>query len=412
MKNFLRNEDGSVAVMAALFSTIGLGMLALTLDYANLGLNRQRLQSAADAAALGAALALPDASTAVARGVALVGSNVPAEYGVTASTSDVIVGTYDSASKAFSAGGSAPNAVQVTTHRRAAQGNAVRAFFAQVWGHRSFDITAVSVAVKFGGDAPKACIYTLDRLGGFIATGNVSVNHCGLQSNGSVALTGNVNLASPRGDVCYGLLYTGIGNVNVTQNRPVACPSVADPLASLPEPTAPAWCVKNPVVNNGTLKAGCYSGVITLSNNVTLEPGLFYLKGAIFAIAGNTNITGNGVTLYLDQNSTFDAVGNSNIRISAPTSGDYKGVVFFGARSGLLPTTMTWTGNSNMVVNGTIYLPNTLLVLTGNTNMGSNLEMLIVRNLTVTGNSNINTKLSDPDHTPTGLNKPTKAGIV
>ncbi|WP_169568923.1 pilus assembly protein TadG-related protein [Sneathiella limimaris] len=53
--NFLKSQDGSVAVYAALFTAVAVGAGALALDYGRLSLLRSEMQNSADAAALSAA---------------------------------------------------------------------------------------------------------------------------------------------------------------------------------------------------------------------------------------------------------------------------------------------------------------------------------------------------------------------
>ena len=69
---------------------------------------------------------------------------------------------------------------------------------------------------------------------------------------------------------------------------------------------------------------------------LTLNPGVYIITGGGLSVTGNGSITGNGVTIYNGgSGSTYGGIalsGNGRFKLSAPTSGDYKGILIFQAR--------------------------------------------------------------------------------
>jgi uncharacterized membrane protein len=112
LADFLNDRRGSIAVIAAASMTAMVGFTALGVDLANVYLQTRQLQGIADLAAMGAA---NDVQNAQATAAATVGAN---KWNGTVQTV-AVAGTYEAAStlpanQRFSAGGAAPNAVQVT----------------------------------------------------------------------------------------------------------------------------------------------------------------------------------------------------------------------------------------------------------------------------------------------------------
>src|SRR5215218_7679974 len=104
-RSLLKDERGSITILAALLMSMLLGFGALSVDVAH-GYNvKERLQSAADASALAAAQALPDTSAASTKAVSIAAQNVPSTYGTVVAAADVTFGTYDPSTQAFTAGG-------------------------------------------------------------------------------------------------------------------------------------------------------------------------------------------------------------------------------------------------------------------------------------------------------------------
>ena len=132
---FLKEEYGAGTVFMILMLPLFLSLAGLAIDASAAYRTRAVLQSAADAASLAAALALPDVTKAKADALTYANANVPPGYGVNVLTSsDIVTGTWDSAAGTFTAGTAHPNAVQIFTQRSTANGNALPSTFLRLVG--------------------------------------------------------------------------------------------------------------------------------------------------------------------------------------------------------------------------------------------------------------------------------------
>jgi Flp pilus assembly protein TadG len=143
----LRNRSGAVILYVTAGLTVFVGFSALAIDGSYLYVMHNRMQSAADAAALAAASQLPDADDTRAAAVEYAVKNLPTgENGVVLKNSDVVLGTWDDEARTFTAGASPANAVQVTVRRAAENENATQLFLASMFGEDSVDMSATATA--------------------------------------------------------------------------------------------------------------------------------------------------------------------------------------------------------------------------------------------------------------------------
>jgi Flp pilus assembly protein TadG len=144
---FLREEHGSGTVFMILMLPVFLALAGLAIDASAAYRTKAVLQSAADAASLAAALALPDVTKAQADALTYANANVPSGYGTNVlSASDIVAGTWDPTGKIFTAGGAHPNAVQIFARRTAASGNALPTVFLRLIGIDHWDVSAQAIA--------------------------------------------------------------------------------------------------------------------------------------------------------------------------------------------------------------------------------------------------------------------------
>jgi hypothetical protein len=111
---------------------------------------------------------------------------------------------------------------------------------------------------------------------------------------------------------------------------------VNDPYAGVPPPSTTGACKKVTPAPPGvpiTLQPGRYCNGIVLSGDVTLDPGVYVIDSGTFTILANANVTGSGVTFYMTGNADISWNGAAQVNFTAPTSGTYAGILFFGDRS-------------------------------------------------------------------------------
>ena len=77
----------------------------------------------------------------------------------------------------------------------------------------------------------------------------------------------------------------------------------------------------------------------------------------------------------------------SATNFTAPISGTYSGIAFFGDRAGSTGRTSTFNGGSNMTITGAVYFPTQSIAYSGGSVSGANCTQLVADKITVTGNA-------------------------
>jgi Flp pilus assembly protein TadG len=156
-------------------------------------------------------------------------------------------------------------------------------------------------------------------------------------------------------------------------------PPIPDPLRYLPPPDPVEFNLTNRgtnvSINSGTvdLYPGVYTGGISVGNsaNVTLHtnadgsPGIYLIKGGGLNVSGSATVSTapgepGGIMIFNAWSAASDAItitSQSNVVLSPPSSGPYKGLTIFQARG--TPTspapTITLAGQAGTNITGTIY---------------------------------------------------------
>ena len=216
------------------------------------------------------------------------------------------------------------------------------------------------------------------------------------RNSGAIVVNGNGSVTAYEIDVesSTGTQVSGNGKINGVVDRGVSSSEAVDPLAGLAVPTAPTTQFAATSIAGSsvvTLQPGTYNGGIQISGNahVTMAPGIYYLNGGGFSVTGNAVVTGTGVFIYNAAQSANDTItisGNASVNLSAQTSGIYKGVVLFQARTATAQIYIS--GNAALVVTGTLYAPKAKINVSGNGLLqlvGADSE-LIAADLIVSGN--------------------------
>jgi Flp pilus assembly protein TadG len=144
MLKILDEQCGQVAVLAALFMVVLLGMSALVIDVGFLFVTKTQLQTSADAGALAGADDLNNANPATAASTAT--SYAKMSPGQSTDTVVIVITNTSSTRQ-----------VQVTTSR------VVTYFFAQVFGYTNSTVTATATAAVFpAGSVPSATPFVIE----------------------------------------------------------------------------------------------------------------------------------------------------------------------------------------------------------------------------------------------------------
>ncbi|MDE2383840.1 MAG: hypothetical protein KGO53_04410 [Alphaproteobacteria bacterium] len=369
---FSRNERGNIAILSAIVMPLLIGAVGFGTEVAYWYHEDDQLQQTADRSAFAAGIELRAGSSSSAINAAAL--NVAAANGFIPSTSP----TQPASGPSPSTGGGQdtltvdippvtgayvgnPNAVQVIIQKF------VPLTFSSLFLSAPVAETLRSVALI--QTASNACVLALSTT----ASQAVSVG-----GNAAISLTGcNVDSNSVAGDSIktYGSsslkadCILTVGGVDlaagststVCANPIVDTPPVADPLAGLQIPTSSTTWMNS---SGSILQPGVYPNGLNLTGTKVLQPGVYIITGGSFNVGANANITGSGVTFYIANGVNVSMNANGYVNLSAPTSGPYSGVLFFGARDGTGSVTLNGTASS--LLTGTIYFPNQNISYNGN----------------------------------------------
>jgi len=155
LRNFdSRRQHGVVGIYLAFALVVLFGVVSLAVDLSRVQLAKAELSAAADSAAQNGVSFITTSTTAARNAaIAAAAANRVAGTALVLTTSDVVVGTWNTGTRTFTAGGTTPNAVQVSAFRTAARQTALPLFFAAIIGQGTCDLRATATAVLTAGSA-------------------------------------------------------------------------------------------------------------------------------------------------------------------------------------------------------------------------------------------------------------------
>lgn len=394
-----RNKRDSRAGQSMIFLAISvvamLGFLGLVLDGGRIYFEKRRLQTAADAGAFAAAQELR-------RGI------YDSDYLRASTVNDTDLNGYNDDNSTIVMN-NPPSVGPYSSNNKFAEvtiNRIVPTTFMRIMGVSSTTVAARSVAGLIPD--PFFCIYALDLQmdGGFTNNGTAEFGaNCGIIVNSS-------SPAAFRGlgqNACTSAKYIGITggeDIDCSDSRQTepdtGIPAVSDPLAHLVEPDPAA-------IANGTRTTQMIDGVPTIvyspgvhtgnhnisgSDVVLFAPGLhIFLNG--LTIAGGT-VSGTGVTIFNPNpqgNKTIDIGGGAKVNLAAPTSGPYKGMLFWSGRSAPYkpPQNKIARGVAGSTYSGAFYFPNEHFDWGGTPDSAaanSTWQLIVARSVAVQGGAN------------------------
>ena len=381
-----KRRSGAVAVVVALCLIPLIGVTAFAIDGGLLIAARRRAQTVADAAAYASACRLYNnlsnstdptgldvPGTAAAAGYTNASANGYTNDGTTNTVKVNIPPT--NLSKLFQ---TKPGYAEVIITYKQPR------IFSAVLGSGAFTITARAVArgIK-GGTTPytTSSIVALDssKSGALSVTGGVNLSaDSPMQVDSSNAaafvLNGGVNMSAPSIQVTGN--YSKGGGSNLTGTVQTGMTPVADPLASLPVPNSASMLPGvGPLA--GSYSPGVYNGGLTIGGgaNVTLQPGFYYIKGGNFTIANGANMSGSGVTIYIESGYSFNFQGGTNVSLTPPTSGQWAGLSLYEDRNST--STINLGNGANVNIEGTIYAAKAALNIQGGSNVHAGSQAIV-----------------------------------
>jgi Putative Tad-like Flp pilus-assembly len=396
---------GQVLVLMTMAIIVLAGFAAMTVDVGQFWTIRRSMQTAADAGAVAGAVALrlgQNVAVAAQEASSLNGFTDGSEYGENPNYKISV--TVNNPPKSGTYSGNSEYVEVIVAQP-------LPTYFMNVLGYSTVKVSARAVA---GSTNAPACVYALDPSvsGALTIKGSSSMTlGCGamVDSTSSTALTtsGGGSLTATSIGVAGGYSGSGFSPTPVTGIAPSP-----DPFSYLQRPSVgscsctgfhdnsagiSSCTLASQPGGNGTpvyLNPGVYCGGIQITGSVPIvfNRGLYILEGGGISDTGSGTLSGTGVTFYNTYNSTYSygAIslnGGGQMNFSAPTSGSYKGILFYqdpsvpkGSSSSLI------SGNSGSTFDGTIYFPTTGLSYSGNSS-SSGYTILVGDTVSVSGNS-------------------------
>lgn len=195
------------------------------------------------------------------------------------------------------------------------------------------------------------------------------------------------------------------GTATVTPTPVIGSPVTSDPMVATAEPVPGACTFNNYVViGNQNLSPGTYCGGLRLNANsqATLAPGNYLIIGGLFELRNNSQITGDGVSIFLLDSARILANSTAIVRLTASQVGPYAGVVIFESRTAPLDVLVhNIPLASTGLLEGLVYLSRSQLNLdaygSSPVNAASNALAVIARQIVISGRLRVN---FDPDYLP------------
>lgn len=393
-----KTRKGFVIVTVALGSFVICGFAGLALDATYIQMWKRKAQSAADAAATAAAIELKRTKSSQAA--------------ITAARTDA-------AANGFNYAVDSTVSVENPPLSGAHQGDVKFAqvyvskpaptYFMRVFGRNSVTVGAIASS---GLSEHGSCVFVLDDTANQamqVSGSPIVTMSCGVQVNSNagnaLSVTGGAQIATPGFNVVGG---TSLSNNAVFSPMPVTgMPAEDDPMAWRPMPADTTACnhtnykvsSSNGNGNNGNgnaieLNPGVYCGGIDINSNnkIVFNDGLYILNGGGLKIVSQGIVEGYNVTFFNTKmtNKAHDKIsvtGGATLKLRAPRSGNYEGMLIFEDRRVTDPGPNVIAGSASSDIEGIIYMPNSNLNFTGGSNTSAAYQGIVVQTLGFTGNS-------------------------
>jgi hypothetical protein len=393
-------RGNALSVLPVLLIPI-VGVLALVIDGGLLVRERQHAQAVA-AAALTAAIELDDNANSISSSTPDPNGLAKAEALATASANDYAndgttsIVTVSIPPMSGTCSGTR-NYVEVVV-----QCSQPRTF-SGLWSSALMSIGTRSVARGLArGSGIGLLLLDLTMSGALSQIGNGSVSVTGSSvivdstSSAAVTLTGNANVTASTIEI--GGYYSTSGNASLTGTVKTRVSATADPYSSISEPNPSTMTVRSSSglsysAGSYTLQPGVYVGGISLSGtaSVTLQSGIYYLKGGGLSLSGGASLASSGVMIYNAPSSTSDGItltGSGAVSLTPMASGPCANFVRFQDRTSGAPIRLT--GSGSLSITGNILAAKAPVILTGNGTTDSYRCQIVADDASLTGTGTIN----------------------
>jgi Flp pilus assembly protein TadG len=407
-KRFARDRGAAMGITIALITTGFAGMVGLSMDVADWYSTRRAMQSAVDAAVIGGMVAMKNGDTS-------------AEV-TEAATTD---GNLDSGGSE-TAGATLTVTVNMTSETvSATMTKTANLLFSGLFLKSAPTISVTAKAGIVKNPTPPCLLVTAPSGTSVTLTGSSSIQASGcaikVNSTASTAITLQGSAKIDGKTVC------GPGGASLQSGTSVSptetsCNAESDPLADLTPPSnVDSACQYNDfmitntnvatyddnsgnphtVAPNGSgqivMSPGVYCGGINMSggsgsSNVLFNSGIYIIRNGPLETGGNCTATGSGVGFWLTgAGSSVDFGGETNMTITAPTSGAMEGIAIYQDNSEATGTVSEQlSGYSTLTFTGMLYFGNQNVYVSGSSeNESAAFTQMIAYTLTYTGYSTL-----------------------
>lgn len=380
------SRRGAIAVYVVITMLLLIGFLGLAVDTAHVRTTAQKLQAAADAAALAAAglvmqddpatdyLATRQKAVDIALANSAAGAPVQLDFNMSNSIDgDVVVGQWNRSTRVFTPTTLSPDAVMVQARRTSTSiGGEIGLFFGAVFGQDRSGVARPAVAQYGTGGGAAVLVLDPSLEGAFDVRGNprmrVPRNDIQVNSTDACAMMMNGAPDDPR---------VQARRINVTGNfcipdgsaspAPVAFqPPIPDPLEGIPQPDPASMPNLGGIRAPGVYDAGYYPTGLDCNDGVVfLNPGVYVFGPPGVEVHGDCVLQGSGVMLFVDMGARIVISGDApGLDFTPPTAGLYRGISIFQHRDNTLACDISGSGLFN--VPGTMYFKRGHLGMDGN----------------------------------------------
>ena len=421
---FSRDRRGAVAVAVAMLLPILIGFAGIGIEVGLWFAIQRQNQSAADAAAISAALeyaaqiqrGVPtDPAAATAAATTAANCNL---FSTSSSSSNSVCPLPSSASNTItlytpSSNGAQPNAVQVvlTQPLNTTFANIVTA----IWGPSVNTVNVTTTAIASFPVSGPACYLALDKSApnAFLVDNNGALlnPNCWVASNSSSASALNCNtncvIAGPT-TVVGGDAVSNDSHLNGSPNRTYAS-AIADPYASVSVAGFPApgtdCTPPTTTVTSGSIPPGHYCGGIQIENgsSVTMSSSGVYYIDQPFSIQNGALIANppGGVTIVINGGYPIVVGTNSTLKITAQTTGPFAGIAIFGPRDSTPAVIQEFADGSHNYIQGAIYFPSQTIQFDPTAQLNSSLcTQIIGDQITIENNANMSSSCTGTGVSP------------
>lgn len=384
---------GFVLVTMVAATAVLLAIVGLAIDTGYLELLKLRMQTAADAAAMGGVqeYRMNGSSTVTAAAKADAAAN-----GFTDGARAVSVTVNHPPSSGYSQAD--PTAVEVVITQNAGT------MFLSALGLTSATVKARSVARQ---GSSTNCMYTLDPAAAdslTVSNGVAVTSSCGVvvESTNAKALEASGGAKLTASSIAVAGNYKVSNGATLSPAPTTGAFTGGDPLKDIPAPPVGACNWNNTSIGGAqvvTLSQGVYCGGITIGNGakVTLNPGTYVLLGGGLNFGGGATVTGSGVTFYNTYNAQhpYGAIQMNNgvaVTLAAPTTGSLAGILIFADRSVAGGAASSFAGGAGLNLTGALYFPGT--ALTYSNGVSAPYTIVVAKTISFSGGVKINNDYS------------------